>query len=203
VICFTFVHIHFRLKFNILSSNPSSLLQVSAAHGHHVLSTLLKLLTIFYCLRFETPPTCKARSQYLYSPRTGWPSYTPRHWVPFSSSPTTRRVAVEIFEPASAWQNYWPSLYSPGTDPTESVFSISTCSLVAGETSCPQSCFLATAAVLSTAYTAVTWQWICMLQYVLLHLCSRLFYSLPFSCCVRMQINKELNWSIVPIKISL
>jgi hypothetical protein len=29
----------------------------------------------FYCLRFET------RSLYLYPPATGWPGYTPRHWV--------------------------------------------------------------------------------------------------------------------------
>jgi hypothetical protein len=32
---------------------------------------------------------------------TGWLSYTPRHWVPFSSPPTTRRATVEVFEPAS------------------------------------------------------------------------------------------------------
>jgi hypothetical protein len=42
------------------------------------------LVIIFYCrLKFETPPTWRARSPYLYPPRTGWPSYTPRHWVPF------------------------------------------------------------------------------------------------------------------------
>jgi hypothetical protein len=57
-------------------------------------------MTIFYCLRFETPPTWRARSPYLYRPKTGWHSYTPRHWVPFSSSPTTRRTTVETFEPA-------------------------------------------------------------------------------------------------------
>jgi hypothetical protein len=32
-----------------------------------------------------TPPTRRARSLYLYPPGTGWFSYTPRHWVPFSS----------------------------------------------------------------------------------------------------------------------
>jgi hypothetical protein len=32
---------------------------------------------------------------------TGWLSYTPRHWVPFTSLPTTRRATVEVFEPAS------------------------------------------------------------------------------------------------------
>jgi hypothetical protein len=37
------------------------------------------------------------------SPGTGWPSYTPRHWVPFLSPPTTRRATVEVFEHASAW----------------------------------------------------------------------------------------------------
>jgi hypothetical protein len=31
-----------------------------------------------YCLRFET------RSLYLYPPGTGWPGYTPRHWVTVS-----------------------------------------------------------------------------------------------------------------------
>jgi hypothetical protein len=30
----------------------------------------------------ETPPTRRARFPYLYPPGTGWPSYTPRHWVP-------------------------------------------------------------------------------------------------------------------------
>jgi hypothetical protein len=35
----------------------------------------------FYGLRFETPSTCRARSSYLYPTGTGWPSYTPRHWV--------------------------------------------------------------------------------------------------------------------------
>jgi hypothetical protein len=33
------------------------------------------LMTTFYCLRFETPPTWRARSPYLYPPGTGWPSY--------------------------------------------------------------------------------------------------------------------------------
>jgi hypothetical protein len=55
----------------------------------------------FYCLRLETPPTWRARYPYLYSPGTRWPSYTPRHWVPFSSPPTIRRATIEIFDPAS------------------------------------------------------------------------------------------------------
>jgi hypothetical protein len=35
----------------------------------------------FYCLRFGT------RSLYLYPPGTGWPGYTPRHWVTDSTIP--------------------------------------------------------------------------------------------------------------------
>jgi hypothetical protein len=57
------------------------------------------------------------------------------------------------------------SLYGPGTDRTENVFSIIACSLVAGKTTCPQSCSLATAVVLSPVYTAVTWQQVHMSQY--------------------------------------
>jgi hypothetical protein len=58
------------------------------------------LMTSIYCLRFETPPTWRARSPYLYTPGTGWACYTPRHWVPFSSPPTTR-ATMEVFDPAS------------------------------------------------------------------------------------------------------
>jgi hypothetical protein len=51
------------------------------------------------------PPTWRVRSPYLYPPGIGWPSYNPRHWVPFSSPPTTRRATVEVFDPAST-MNY-------------------------------------------------------------------------------------------------
>jgi hypothetical protein len=59
------------------------------------------VMTIFYCLRFETPPTWRAKSPYLYLLGTGWPGYTPRHWVPFSWFPTTRRAMVEVWDPTS------------------------------------------------------------------------------------------------------
>jgi hypothetical protein len=36
-----------------------------------------RFMTTFYCLRFETPPTWRARFTYLCPPGTGWPSYTP------------------------------------------------------------------------------------------------------------------------------
>jgi hypothetical protein len=44
-----------------------------------------------------TPPTWRARSPYLYPPRTWWPNYMSRHWILFSSPPTTRRTTMEIF----------------------------------------------------------------------------------------------------------
>jgi hypothetical protein len=55
----------------------------------------------FYQLRFEIPLTWRARSPYLYPLGRRWSSYTPRHWIPFSSPPTARRATVEVFEPAS------------------------------------------------------------------------------------------------------
>jgi hypothetical protein len=35
------------------------------------------LMTILYCLRFETPQTWRARFPYLYIPGTGWSGYNP------------------------------------------------------------------------------------------------------------------------------
>jgi hypothetical protein len=70
------------------------------------------LMTIFYSLRFQTFPTWRARSPYLYPRGTGRPGYTPRHWVPFSSPPTTRRATVEVFDPASTWVLPEPELLS-------------------------------------------------------------------------------------------
>jgi hypothetical protein len=49
-------------------------------------------MTTFYCLRFETPSTWRARSMYFHPPGKGWSGYIPRHWVPFSSPPTTSRL---------------------------------------------------------------------------------------------------------------
>jgi hypothetical protein len=63
------------------------------------------LMTTFYRLRFETPPTWRARSLYSYPPGTGWLGYTPRHWV-------VGRVnfyAVRVFRLSWVW--VWVSCY--------------------------------------------------------------------------------------------
>jgi hypothetical protein len=76
---------------------------------------LLLVLASAVILRFESRGThdytllsqirvsarWRATSPYLCPPRTGWPGYIPRHWVPFSSPPTTRRVTAEVFDPAT------------------------------------------------------------------------------------------------------
>jgi hypothetical protein len=51
----------------------------------------------YFTVSSETPPTRRARFSYLYPPGIGWPSYTPGHWVPFTSSLTTHRATVEVF----------------------------------------------------------------------------------------------------------
>jgi hypothetical protein len=58
-------------------------------------------MTIFYFIRFETSPTWRVKSPYLYPPGTRWPGYTPRHRVSFSSPPTSLRATVEVLDPAS------------------------------------------------------------------------------------------------------
>jgi hypothetical protein len=65
------------------------------------------------------PPTWRARSPYLYPQGTRWPSYTPRHWLPFSSPHMTRRTTVEVFKPASTRGDWRPScLITPRHGPS-------------------------------------------------------------------------------------
>jgi hypothetical protein len=68
----------------------------------------------FYRLIFNTPPTWRARSPYLYLPGRGWCGYTPGHWVPFSSPATTRVATVKVSDPAST-RDYFPSI-TQGTE---------------------------------------------------------------------------------------
>jgi hypothetical protein len=51
----------------------------------------------YFTVSSDTPQTWRSRFPYLYPPGTGWPSYTPRHWVPFTSSLRTRRATVKVF----------------------------------------------------------------------------------------------------------
>jgi hypothetical protein len=70
-------------------------------------------------LRFGTCPTWRARFSCLHTPGIGWPSYTLRYWVPFSSPPTTRTATMEVSElvstrtrirsPAGRLNFFWPS----------------------------------------------------------------------------------------------
>jgi hypothetical protein len=48
----------------------------------------------YFTVSSETPPTWRAKFPYLYPPGTGSPSYTPGHWVPFTSSLTTRLLRL-------------------------------------------------------------------------------------------------------------
>jgi hypothetical protein len=56
---------------------------------------------------FVQSPIKRTRSLYLCPPVTGWPKYTPRHQVPFSSPPATATTTVEVFYPASTWWKYY------------------------------------------------------------------------------------------------
>jgi hypothetical protein len=52
-------------------------------------------VTTLYCL-MRPPPTRRARFPYLYPPRTGWPSYTPGLWVPFTSPLKTGSATIGV-----------------------------------------------------------------------------------------------------------
>jgi hypothetical protein len=84
----------------------------------------------------------------------------PRRLAAISHQPPTLLTADSGLSHNGNWL-----LYNLGTDRTENVSSIIACSVVAGETTCLQSCSLATAVILSPVYTAVTWQWVYMPQY--------------------------------------
>jgi hypothetical protein len=113
-------------------------------------------MTTFYCHRFETHPTWRARSSYLYPLGTGGPSYTPSHWVSFFDASYTRSATVEVFDLASTrdlfrcfklteLQSINSLLLLPlRTERTENIdtnnLSIVTCVSVAAETCLPSRC---------------------------------------------------------------
>jgi hypothetical protein len=58
-------------------------------------------------------PNLVGQVSIIISPGTGWPGYTPRHWVPFSSPPTTRRATVEVFDPTSTRDSSQATYFVP------------------------------------------------------------------------------------------
>jgi hypothetical protein len=70
-------HLGLMTKFLLLSDHCGFLIWGALSDERTGLS--FTMYNIFYCLRFETPPTWRTRSLYLYPPGTGWPGYTPRH----------------------------------------------------------------------------------------------------------------------------
>jgi hypothetical protein len=96
-------------------------------------------------------PNPEGQVPVFISPRTGWPGYTPKHWVPFSSPPTARRATVEVYDPTSTRVSHshslFYSLYNFGKDQieitTSNSVSIIVCLFVAAET-CLTTCYPAT-----------------------------------------------------------
>jgi hypothetical protein len=60
-------------------------------HCNHALVRVAQHPWPYFTVSSETPPIWRASSPYLYPPGTGWPSYIPGHYVPFTSPLTTRR----------------------------------------------------------------------------------------------------------------
>jgi hypothetical protein len=59
--------------------------------------------TVFYCVRFETPPTWRSRSPYFYYPKNRVAQLYPEASGSLSPPPMTHRATVEVFETASTW----------------------------------------------------------------------------------------------------
>jgi hypothetical protein len=58
-------------------------------------------------------PTWRARSPYFYPPGTGWHSYTPRHWIPFSSLLRLRGLQWRYSTPSPHRSDSWSKLADP------------------------------------------------------------------------------------------
>jgi hypothetical protein len=90
-------------RFQLLLVLASAVILSSGSRGTHAHILLSQIWD---------SPNLEGQVPLFISPRTGWYSYTPRHWVSFSSSPTTRWVTVEVFAPASTrdpFRNEGPS----------------------------------------------------------------------------------------------
>jgi hypothetical protein len=79
-----------------------------------------RIFTEWVCRPHAQPPTWRTRPPHLWPPETGWPSYTPRHWVPIlvafydthelrwdcSYRPVTTRSQAMYFHYDTQWQAY-------------------------------------------------------------------------------------------------
>jgi hypothetical protein len=143
-------------------------------------------MIIFYCHRFETPPTWRA-GPLIYIPQALGSLFI----VSYDSQGHGGGIRTRLHT-GTQQLNYWSSLYSPDT---ERVF------LRCRET-CPQSCSLATAVVLSPVYTAVTWQWVSMSQYLLSYQVLFIVLTGIDSMFLFFFISYKALW-LVPIGINL
>jgi hypothetical protein len=92
------------LSFTIAGGLASTVILVYKSCGTHNQSLLPQI---------QYSSNLTGQVPYLYHPGTVWPSYNPRHWVPFSLPPMTCSATVEVFEFASMWDNPgWQQLES-------------------------------------------------------------------------------------------
>jgi hypothetical protein len=63
--------------------------------------------TIFYCLIWDSP-NLEGQVSVFISPGTGWPSYTPGHWVPFCRLFRLAGTTVEVISPRNRVAQLYP-----------------------------------------------------------------------------------------------
>jgi hypothetical protein len=88
--------------------------QILSCQSNHTWAEVPQNSRPYLTVSFETPPTWRASFPYLYPPGTGWPSYTPGHWVPFMSPLTTRRdyggnILTRLHTGYWSWRWSWSS----------------------------------------------------------------------------------------------
>jgi hypothetical protein len=76
-------------RWQLLLALASGAILGSESHGSHDHILLSQI---------RDPPNQVGQAPVFVPPRTGWPSYTLRHLVPFSSPPTTRRTPIWVPE---------------------------------------------------------------------------------------------------------
>jgi hypothetical protein len=120
------------------------------------------LKTISYCLRFGLPqPGGPGPRIYIRQEQRG-PVIPPGTGFPFRHLLRLAGLRWRYWNPSPRGgdqPNYTPPYIAPART-AQKTSLVLLCSVVAGKTTCPQTCSLAV--VLSPLYTALTWQWVCM-----------------------------------------